>query len=317
MEPIVDSTTAEFAHHFTVSSSSNSVDNATFLCSEDSEEGFIDLVYAWAPGEAGFALPNNVGLPYGPGEAQSFMLEIHYNNPNLISGAIDNSGVRFYYTEEPREHAMGILQLGDPFVALYDTPVGEGISEHTFECQGGCSALALDEPVTVLREYINMHATGTRMTNQQRRMGEIVHNGIADMFDFNQQGSQPVQQSPFQIRPGDAFTTRCTYNGKSDTVFGLSSQQEMCIAFLFYFPRQTLFGQFPWICAYGLGENLPQCDTQQTVRQLDGAGRAFGIAPPEGTCREISDEAQPSTAHALAWLHIPWIGVLNTLLASV
>jgi len=76
------------------------------------------------------------------------------------------------------------------------------------------------------------------MYNEQIRNGEVIRMSAVDYFDFDQQGSQAIQQQPFQILPGDAFRTRCYFNGKDDSVtWGAGSHQEMCISFLTYYPR--------------------------------------------------------------------------------
>jgi hypothetical protein len=55
--------------------------------------------------------------------------------------------------------------------------------------------------------------------------------GSVDFFDFNQQGNPAVHQDPFQILPGDSFQLKCFYsNAEPGRVFGLSSQDEMCIS---------------------------------------------------------------------------------------
>lgn len=117
----------------------------------------------------------------------------------------------------------------DPFVDLFGTPVGEGLVSHSFECSGGCSSTFLsaddDESVTVIREYLHMHATGTRMTNEQIRNGQVVRQASVEVWEFDQNGNVPVQQEPFQILPGDSFRTNCYYRGNKDTTFGLGSQE--------------------------------------------------------------------------------------------
>jgi dopamine beta-monooxygenase len=40
------------------------------------------------------------------------MVEIHYNNPELISGRKDNSGLRITYTSHLRPFDAGIMELG-------------------------------------------------------------------------------------------------------------------------------------------------------------------------------------------------------------
>ena len=106
---------------------------------------------------------------------------------DLETGLFDSSGVRFYVSDQLRQHEVGMLQIGgkspslsypfpraydispfscivfgtDPFISLFGEPIGDGLSRHTFECPASCSQLALvDEPVTVLREHLHMHKTG-------------------------------------------------------------------------------------------------------------------------------------------------------------
>jgi hypothetical protein len=41
-----------------------------------------------------------------------------------------------------------------------------------------------------------------------------------------------VVQDPFVIEPGDAFQTKCYYDSQNER-FGMASQDEMCVAFLY------------------------------------------------------------------------------------
>ena len=67
----------------------------------------------WAPGEGSFALPVFLGVPlFGSDGYQSFTMEVHYHNPSLDSGIVDNSGVEFFFTSQPREFEVGVLQVG-------------------------------------------------------------------------------------------------------------------------------------------------------------------------------------------------------------
>jgi hypothetical protein len=150
------------------------------------------------------------------------------------------------------------MQVGDPFVFLEGAQVGDGLSEHVFECPGSCSQLALDEPVTILRESLHMHASGASMYNHLYRDGNLMHTSSAQFFDFEQQGSQQALQQPYEVLPGDSFKVECWYrNGNAQNrTFGLGSSNEMCISFLFYYPRVNLgsdFGDFPWYCGFGFG----------------------------------------------------------------
>jgi hypothetical protein len=46
----------------------------------------------------------------GKGE-QFLVLEMHYDNPRMIEGAVDNSGMQFFYTNEAPENRAGLLAL--------------------------------------------------------------------------------------------------------------------------------------------------------------------------------------------------------------
>jgi len=307
-EPIVDEDSKAFVHHFTITGSRDS-NNALIGDCEDGFENAFELVYVWAPGEGPFALPDNLGAPYGGvGGFGSFQMETHYNNPELVQGILDSSGVRFYYTTQPREFEMGVLQLGDPDVDLFGQQVGNGISSHSFGCPGACSSFAVQQPVTVLREYLHMHRSGTRAVNQQIRNGQVVRSGSIDFFNFDQQGNQAVVQAPFEVEPGDSFNTVCYYQSDGNKVFGLSSQEEMCIAFLYYFPRKLLFDEFPWAC--GLDMGLDSCEPEYTPRQLSAVAdleRGFGTASTECTSGGFSVASSKASAVAVGTLFLGFL----------
>jgi len=96
-------------------------------------------VWVWAPGSEDFTLPENVGLPFGPSGMTGFRMEIHYNNPDEIPDKINNSGGRLIFTTNLREHDAASFVLGDPSVALYGTPIGEGWSRWDFGCPSSCT----------------------------------------------------------------------------------------------------------------------------------------------------------------------------------
>lgn len=222
-EAIVDSRAVRHIHHFSL----HAREEATFTSCDDGDWDFTDMAYVWAPGEGPFALPPNVGGPLGlNGGYQSFRIEIHYDNPSRVQGVSDSSGVRLYYTTDEKEFEAGVLQLGDPDVALFGQPVGNGLVEHIFDCPGRCSNFILgDRKVTILREYLHMHQTGVRMSNELIRNGNVVHEGHVDFFNFAQQGAQAVRQSPYMVEPGDSFKTTCQYRSRPGQKFGISSQE--------------------------------------------------------------------------------------------
>lgn len=222
-------------------------------------------------------LPENVGGPLGENGFKVFRLETHYNNPWLDTGAVDSSGVRLYYTSQKRQHEFGVMSLGDPWISLFGQPVGP--ATHTFDCPSSCSTVSLNQSVTVVREWLHMHQTGMTMSNSHIRDGQVIRTGKVDFYDFEQQGAFAVQQPPFEIQPGDSFKTTCQYMS-NEAVFGLSSQQEMCVAFLIYWPRQvqSLFGvDAPFMC--GRDIQIPGCASDYEKISLESdadLSRTFG-----------------------------------------
>lgn len=65
-------------------------------------------------------------------------IQTHYDNPNGVEGEEDNSGVRVYYTEELRPIDAGVIELGDPFIALYGQALEDGKSRYSFTCPSSC-----------------------------------------------------------------------------------------------------------------------------------------------------------------------------------
>mmetsp|Transcript_2003 Transcript_2003/g.4945 ORF Transcript_2003/g.4945 Transcript_2003/m.4945 type:complete len:542 (+) Transcript_2003:262-1887(+) len=236
--PVIDEHTAQHIHHFTV-----------YVGKECNEENQLTrtMIYAWAPGDEGWALPKNVGFPVFDGmNNQAVHMQIHYDNPTLKQGMRDSSGLKFYYTHDEREHRAGILEVGDPWLSLGGEEIAAGHTKYEFNCPGSCSAAALlqkersveDQGVTIISEFLHMHQTGVRMTNEVLRDGQVYHKASAEVFDFEQQGVHHVAQESYKVMPGDSFRTACYY--KDGTTFGLASQEEMCIAYIMYYPAKAL-----------------------------------------------------------------------------
>lgn len=95
--------------------------------------------------------------------------------------------------------------------------------------------------------------------------------------------------------PGDAFRTTCDFEANDGVVFGLASQEEMCIAFLFYFPRQESL----LFCGPGFGEYLPGCEAEHSATaDLSELSRSFGSAPT--SCSAMNSDSPTSASPEIA-----------------
>jgi hypothetical protein len=77
--------------------------------------------------------------------------------------------------------------------------------------------------------------------------------------------------------------------------FGLSSQEEMCVALIAYYPRKLLFGQLAWFCATGI-DTFEQCNADYETSQLDSVlalDRKFDAVSPGG-CPDLAGNPSES-----------------------
>ena len=282
-EPIVQNGNSKYVHHYVLYGSSDPWNN-TLACTNENYPQ-IETAYAWAPGAFPQILPSNVGGLLGSEGFQSFALEIHYNNVDLDVNVSDSSGVRIYYTSKKREFDLGTFNVGDPNVALYGLPVTStgGLTQHSFSCEEECLSTYLNEPVTVFQETLHMHMTGVSMRNVHIRNGQIIREGKVEFWDFDQQGDLAIVQPPYQMLPGDSFRTICNYNSTKPVLWGPASDDEMCMATLYYYPRKLVYDIVPITCGLDIGEFLPGCEATYNVTPDfttdDQLERTFGAVP--------------------------------------
>ncbi|GKY93756.1 hypothetical protein MPSEU_000342700 [Mayamaea pseudoterrestris] len=291
IEPYV---TNSHVHHFTAYASLTENNGDTGCNGTD----YISMVYLWAPGEPPNAFPDFLGMPIGGNSGfRSFRIEFHYDNPQLEEGILDSSGITYYYSTEPREQTMGIMQIGDPIVALDGTLIPDGTTSYSFNCPASCTKSVLDEPVTVIREYLHLHKSGASSYSQHFRDGNMIRSSKAEYYDFAQQGAQAILQEPYEVLPGDAFKVGCYYENEPGTnrTFGLGSSNEMCISFLYYYPAKATPSGLPFFCGVGLTDMLPDCDIpSEGISVSDDssqellAERAFGAATEQCAADEMS-----------------------------
>ena len=148
----------KYVHHFTLSG----VNTATDL---------TEMLYAWAPGSQPLVFPDNVGINLANYDAMK--IQTHFDNPGLVKGVVDTSGVKFYLApaNQPREMDYGVLQLGDPNVNFGDRKVFSGsnpFAMYKFECPN----LKASKPITLFAHGLHMHGSGARMLTQHFRAGQ-------------------------------------------------------------------------------------------------------------------------------------------------
>ncbi|CAM9465936.1 unnamed protein product [Choristocarpus tenellus] len=284
-ETIVDSDTEPHIHHLVVKTI---IDEN---CQRDL--GFAD-VYVWAPGPvSGEALPGVAGFRFdgggGSSDYKSILLQTHYDNPSNIAGLVDSSGVRVYYTEDLRQYDAGTMQLGDPSVTLQGEELPDGRSLYSFNCPSSCTQGFQNESVTVFGHFLHMHEAGRRMETRQYRDDKLIRSSEVEYYTFSQSGAYPTRTVGETIEKGDWFETDCYYDSGNDgKIFGLGSENEMCIDFIFYYPAQTL--EHLGYCGHG---DLCGGVLTGIIELSDDSdfGREFGISMSDATDDDLSSAA--------------------------
>nr|XP_046230083.1 DBH-like monooxygenase protein 2 homolog isoform X2 [Scatophagus argus] len=212
----------------------------------DTGDACFMVVAAWAVGGGVFELPEDMGIPIGGENSDTFYrLEIHYNNPNEEKGRTDSSGMRLYYRPitHPQQHDVGILSTGLlPFDHLQYNIPPKATQFHTY---GVCNTTVFSQLVNPLPDLqvfaVLLH---THLAGRKVRVGHYRKGKQIDFLDFNENYNFELQQivslgNIKTIKQGDEIAVECTYSTTSRsgvTKMGLATTDEMCLAFLFYYP---------------------------------------------------------------------------------
>lgn len=196
------------------------------------------LVAGWAPGVGNIELPKEAGFVEEAGDTH-WIVQVHYNNAAGNTDALtDDSGMDLCSTDQLREFDADVMASGStsftiPPRSTYDLTclyqwgsgfVGRGLPDtpdvHVFNVQG------------------HMHGLGTKMEVHKIPYGRSKRDKIYvnDAFDFN---SQEVRDVDIDITQDDIIQTRCVWKNTGDAPvkWGEGTHEEMCFAFLGYYPR--------------------------------------------------------------------------------
>ncbi|CAB3380899.1 Hypothetical predicted protein [Cloeon dipterum] len=211
-------------------------------------EHCLTPIVTWAIGSEGELLPEHVGLPLSYTDYPSdtyFMLEVHYDNPTF-KNARDNSGIRVHFTEELREYDGGVMTVGTTITPLHMIPPRQESYATAGYCSDECTSQMLpDTGIKVVSVVLHAHLAGRAMTLRHIRNGKELAPIVKDShYDFNYQQAR-VLSNEVQIEQGDELIMECGYqtiNRTEPTFGGYSTKEEMCLAFVLYYPQTSLAG---------------------------------------------------------------------------
>ncbi|XP_034266782.1 putative DBH-like monooxygenase protein 2 [Pantherophis guttatus] len=205
------------------------------------------IIAGWAVGGGSYMFPDETGISIGtPIDPQWIRLEIHYSNFDFLPGLIDNSGLRMFYTSELRPYDMGVLHTGVLTFPIHFIPP----QADSFKSYGFCNTSHFHEingsPVPDMHVFgylLHTHLAGRGVRGIQYRNGKQLRILCEDnKYDFNLQETRDLMK-PVVLKPGDEFLVECRYQttDRKEIIFGgPSTLNEMCLIFLFYYPRNNI-----------------------------------------------------------------------------
>ena len=198
--------------------------------------------YAWAVGGKDFCLPNTAELSVGiefVKEKPWHVLEIHYDNPTLIS-LVDTSGVSIVLAQKKTGHGAftpaGFLWAG---VGLDQLSIPPG--KKSYHVNAKCTYPNIPTEGISVFAYINhAHLLGRKLWTSLERNNKYAHDlGCDAQYDFDLQQIIPFEQH-VKLFKSDRLYANCVYDstGRTEvTEGGDETMNEMCINFLVYYPE--------------------------------------------------------------------------------
>jgi len=125
---------------------------------------------------------------------------------------------------------------GDPGVMQKSViPKGQGLTEFEYDCPVECTKM-WKAPITMFASLLHMHQTGNTIWSNLWRNGKETLLNRVEYFQFALQQLTPKNT---ELLPGDRISVHCVYDRdpNTDTIFGKASTDEMCISYIFYYPR--------------------------------------------------------------------------------
>jgi len=305
--PSIAAATAANVHHFVASG----------YTSADCKTGEIGPIYVWAPGTALQVLPEFLGIKLnGADGVKCIGVQTHYDNPLLTAGLVDSSGPVFHMTAigTVRPTELGVMQINDPEVSLNDGDLLAGWSKYSFDCSG--LGGIPDPGITFFSVGHHMHVAGQMMQTNITRPGMDDVIWTTEHYDFNFQTALPVNVT---IKGSERpyFTSYCAFDNSVRTQhpystpsgkWGKGSNDEMCIDFLWYYPRIQGITSCPLASAADTKLTLPNEDAgwvPMSSRRVD-----LEITTTGGTLQFENGQTCDATLGFDTLLYCSWDGAV-------
>lgn len=228
-----------------------SEDVASFQPTDGFQEGTIknkchSITITWAYGGNTINYyPKDTGYPIGGDtDYKHFLLEIHYDNPEMKIGYIEDIQLKYFLSKDLKKNELGGLTLGAvQSLSGLIIPPKQADFEIQSTCPSTCLSRMYDQDLTIISAMSHTHLTGyeiwTKIVRDNKDAGFLFRNAN---YDFNYQNNYPLNVT---VRRTDDLVTKCgfrTLDRELYTKGGERTTDEMCYQFLIYYPRQPKAG---------------------------------------------------------------------------
>ncbi|KAK3580056.1 hypothetical protein CHS0354_001009 [Potamilus streckersoni] len=292
-EAIIDNVNA--MHHIIVYGCKN-VENSTIPLNEPYDcdmlpgGGCSDIIGLWQVGVTGECHHEISGFRIGVNGYKRAAFEVHWNNPALLNGTTDSSGLTFYYTSKHRQYDAGALLFGQ--VYLYIPPNEKAVTALA-ACPGDCTRKVMKDNIYITFAFNHMHYLGIHQRIEVWRNGSKVQNVT---FDEKYMYDNPVIyrfDNPIEVRPGDELRTTCIFKSTSrykTTTYGMDTSKEMCLAIIAYYPKDNFA-----LATCHQWNSISTCDWEKDVIQGCRHKDILNITIPESAAiyRSVTENCAP------------------------
>lgn len=202
------------------------------------------FVTGWAPGMPARTFQPGFGKSFGSDSYEYVMLETHYNNHDGLRDEESSIEYTFLYNNNEVTTEIGTLTLGDLQVggSTWSLEPSMDLVSHTTVCTPECTKRWPSGGITAISVFHHMHRHGRSARIQVIREGrEIDLLSSIHNFEYGYQYSQLLND--IKLLPGDRLITTCDYDTSKDSKSvsgGLTSEHEMCVAFVDYYPANNI-----------------------------------------------------------------------------
>lgn len=238
-------------------------DDVNGECSErlKLERKCFSSIAIWTKGSDGFTYPDDVGYPLDSSQSDNFLLEIHYQD--IPKEFQDSSGFRIFHTSERRKFDVGTIAMNIRPNFLHIIAPGYKRVVSIGHCTSNCTQKAFPvDGLNIFGVTMQTHSAGTMVKINLVRNGEELEPLATDTNLNSNYIETRLLNNSRKLYPGDHLMVECTYNSykrERFTLGGESSNEEICMANIMYYPRQ---------------EQLVACNSQSKISDVL---RALGI----------------------------------------